>query len=101
MLVDPNHSPIEKLQSALAYLMTRYSSIITLDLPECPACCALTIVQQLNVILAHPEVQSSRSLRDTYLQLHKNWEILGSHQENEHPTNQALLAEAKESGVFH
>ena len=101
MLANPNEAPIEKLQAALAYLMTRYSSIISLELPECSACCALTIVEQLKAILAHPAVRHSHSQKDTYLQLLRNWELLGEHQEKQHPATQAFVAEANESGVLY
>ena len=101
MLVNANEAPIEKLQSALAYLMTRYSAIVSFELNECSACCALTIVEQLKVILAHPEINSTKSLRDTYLQLLKNWEMLGDHQEANHPANETLMTQAKQSGRLH
>ena len=101
MLVNPNEEPIEKLQAALAYLMTSYSSIVSLELPQCSACCALTIVEQLKVILNHPAIHSSYAQRDAYLQLLRNWEILGEHQEANHPQTQQSLMDAKENGRLH
>ncbi|RVU84660.1 hypothetical protein EOL70_10420 [Leucothrix sargassi] len=101
MLANANETPIEQLQSALAYLMTRYSSIVSLELPQCSACCALTVVEQIKAILAHPEVHATKSLRDNYLQLLRNWELLSEHQEANHPANQSLMAEAKNSGALH
>ncbi|PWQ95186.1 hypothetical protein DKT75_12615 [Leucothrix arctica] len=101
MLANPNDTPVEQLQTTLTYLMTRYSSIITFKLPDCAACFAVTIVEHLNLILAHPKVSSSSTLRDTYMQLQMNWELLASHAESEHPANQTLMREAKQSGALH
>ena len=101
MLANPNDTPVEQLQSTLAYLMTRYSSILTFELPDCAACCAQTIVEHLNVILAHQKVNSSSNLRDTYIQLQMNWELLARHAESVHPANKALMSEAKQSGALH
>ena len=101
MLANSNETPLAQLQSALAYLMTRYSSIVSFELPQCSACCALTVVGQIKAILNHSEVQSSKSLRDNYIQLLNNWEILSEQQESKHPANEALMAEAKANSVFH
>jgi len=97
---DPN-AGFHTLQSALAYLMTRYGMITSLNLQHCPACCALTIVQHLNMLLERPQVQASKSLRNTYQGLLNDWESLGRHQEEHHPANQNFATPAVEKGLIH
>lgn len=74
-----NETSIENLQSALAYITTRYSMTVSLNLQHCPACTALTVIDHLERLLDHPDVQGSDVLRNTYRGLLSHWAALSDH----------------------
>lgn len=74
-------SSLETLQSALAYLTTRYSMTASLQLQHCPACTAMTVADHLQRLLDHPQVQGSDVLNNTYRGLLHHWEALVEHHE--------------------
>lgn len=101
MTLPVEHPKLDTLQAGLAYLMTRYSNIVSLRLQLCPACCAVAIVDHLEALLRHPEVQSSSVLSATYSGLVEDWEVLTEHQESNHPAVKKQLAEAQQNGSIH
>lgn len=76
-----NEPSLEMLQSALAYLTTRYSMTTSLQLQHCPACTAMTVADHLQRLLDHPHVQGSDVLNNTYRGLLQHWETLVEHHE--------------------
>lgn len=75
-----NVPTLETLQSSLAYVTTRYSMTVSLQLQHCPACTALMVVDHLERLISHPEVQESDVLSSTYRGLLAHWEALSEHQ---------------------
>ncbi len=73
---------VETLQSALAYLMSRHNMITSMHLQGCPACSALSVAQHLELLVAHPELNSS-ILRGTYSSLLTDWQGLAEHHERQ------------------
>lgn len=51
-------TPVDVLQSALTYLLSRHSMIISQQDKGCAACSALTITQHLQLLLDHPNLPS-------------------------------------------
>ena len=76
------YAPVETLQSALAYLMSRHNMITTLQLQGCPACSAISVSQHLDMLIHHPELNST-VLRGTYNSLLADWQGLAQHHEQQ------------------
>ncbi len=76
------YAPVEALQSALAYLMSRHTMITTMQLQGCAACSALSVSQHLEMLIQHPELESS-ILRGTYNSLLPDWQGLAQHHEQQ------------------
>lgn len=92
-----NESSLETLQSALAYVTTRYSMTVSLQLQHCPACTALTVVDHLEQLLDHPGVQDSSVLNSTYRGLLSHWEALSDH----HVANPGQFTSSNGSNQLH
>lgn len=77
---------VSDIQVALAYLMSRHSMVINLKLKnECPVCITKGVVQHLQLIIGHPDIQSRTVLKSTYESLLENWEmILLNYKEQQH-----------------
>jgi hypothetical protein len=76
------YTPVETLQSALAYLMSRHNMIMAFQLQGCPACSAMSIAQHLELLIDHPELNST-ILRGTYNSLLADWQGLAEHHEQQ------------------
>lgn len=74
--------PVETLQSALAYLMSRHTMITCQHIEGCPACSALSIAQHLQLLLHHPDL-NSHALQSTYASLLPDWQGLAVHHEQQ------------------
>ncbi|PID46845.1 MAG: hypothetical protein CSB47_01800 [Proteobacteria bacterium] len=92
---------VTTLQSSLTYLMTSYSKIVSFELPHCPACCALTVIEHLKMLLNHGEVQRSQVLCATYQRLLTEWEMLSEHQENNHPASTKITDNESDKRLLH
>ena len=65
---------METLQSALAYLLSRHSMIMSRQQEGCAACSALSITQHLELLVDHPDL-THRVLHNTYQHLLNDWRI--------------------------
>lgn len=74
--------PVETLQSALAYLMSRHTMITGQHIKGCPACSALSVARHLQMLLNHPQLNSP-SLHDMYSSLLPDWQGLAVHHEQQ------------------
>lgn len=76
------YTPVETLQSALAYLMSRHNMMTAFQLQGCPACSAMSVAQHLKLLIQHPDLNSV-VLQGTYRSLLADWEGLAVHHEQQ------------------
>ncbi|MCB1755157.1 MAG: hypothetical protein KDJ38_06525 [Gammaproteobacteria bacterium] len=66
--------PLETVQSALSYQITKYGLSSATNSKTCLACMANSIVQHLRTLIAHKSVSENRSLRLAYNGMLIDWE---------------------------